>query len=242
MRHYGTVDSGKDADEEQETYQPLIGNEARGNAAPTLATGVGSYSVISAFMIFFFPALGGLLFGYDIGATSAVVTQLKSSSYSGVLWYSSVADSSLLQGVITSMATMGALLGSMTCFQVADALGRRRSLLLASNLYFLGAILEVFSGNPTWSGRTGITTLIIGRLIYGYGCGFAMHGAPAYIGEMAPSAIRGLLVSLKEAFIVVGMVFGYSIGYIYSTHSGGWRYTYGTPSQPFLFSSTCTHD
>jgi len=31
-------------------------------------------------------------------------------------------------------------------------------------------------------------------------------GAPAYIGEMAPSAIRGLLVSLKEAFIVLGMV------------------------------------
>lgn len=53
-----------------------------------------------------------------------------------------------------------------------------------------------------------------------------MHGAPAYIGEMAPTQIRGLLVSLKEAFIVVGMVLGYSIGYGYSTTSGGWRWVY----------------
>jgi len=38
-----------------------------------------------------------------------------------------------------------------------------------------------------------------------------MHGAPAYLGEMSPAAIRGLLVSLKEAFIVIGMLFGFLI-------------------------------
>ena len=36
----------------------------------------------------------------------------------------------------------------------------------------------------------------------------------------------GLLVSLKEAFIVLGMVLGYSVGYFVSTTPGGWRYTY----------------
>ena len=119
------------------------------------------------------------------------------------------------------MATLGALIGSLTCFQVADGLGRRRSLILASCLYSTVAILEVSSANPNWSASTGITTLLFGRLIYGIACGFAMHGAPAYIGEMAPSAIRGLLVSLKEAFIVLGMVLGYTIGYSYSRTVGG---------------------
>eukprot|EP01034_Spumella_vulgaris_P028505 gene28505-35371_t len=57
-----------------------------------------------------------------------------------------------------------------------------------------------------------------------------MHGAPAYIGEMAPPSVRGLLVSLKEVFIVVGMVLGYTIGYAYSEVSGGWRSTYGWSS------------
>ena len=61
---------------------------------------------------------------------------------------------------------------------------------------------------------------------YRVGCGFAMHGAPAYIGEMAPSQIRGLLVSFKEVFIVLGMLFGYSIGYAYSYSEGGWRWVY----------------
>lgn len=85
-----------------------------------ISSDVGRYSRISAFLIFFFPALGGLLFGYDIGATSAVVSQLKSATYSGVLWSSNVRENSTLQGVITSMATLGALVGSMTCFQVTQ--------------------------------------------------------------------------------------------------------------------------
>ena len=163
---------------------PLVGRHWRSSDG-------AQYSGISAFLIFFFPALGGLLFGFDIGATSAVVSQLKSAEYSGVRWHRSVADSSTLQGVITSMATLGALLGSMTCFQVADTLGRRRSLLLASSLFICGAVFEVASGHTTWDFGTGVAILLIGRLIYGFGCGFAMHGAPAYIGEMAPPTIRG---------------------------------------------------
>lgn len=196
------------------------------------------YNKLSAFFVFFFPALGGLLFGFDIGATSAVITQLQSSSYSGTTWYETVADSSFLQGVITSVGMLGAMLGSMTCFAVADDLGRRRSLLLASSLFFTGAMIEFLSGKASWSADTGIAVLIIGRLVYGYACGFAMHGAPAYIGEMAPSAIRGLLVSLKEAFIVLGMVVGYAIGYAYSERDGGWRITY-LWACPFAFLMFC---
>jgi len=189
-----------------------------------------SYNRIATLMIFLFPAMGGLLFGYDIGATSAVVTQLKSSVYSGVMWSDAVSGSSFLQGTITSVSMLGAMLGSATCFAVADMLGRRRSLLLASCLYCIGSVLEALSGSPDWRSSIGITVLLIGRLIYGYGCGFAMHGAPAYIGEMAPSEIRGLLVSLKEAFIVLGMVFGYIVGYLFQYRVGGWRLTYGVSS------------
>lgn len=34
----------------------------------------------------------------------------------------------------------------------------------------------------------------------------AMHGAPLYIAETAPSKIRGTLISLKELFIVLGIL------------------------------------
>lgn len=188
------------------------------------------YNSFAAFLIFFFPACGGLLFGYDIGATSAVVSQLQSPTDSGVEWYGMVASSSFLVGCITSVGMLGALLGSLTCFRIADEIGRRKSLLIAAVLFGLGSFMEFVSGEPTWSGTFALIVLMLGRCTYGLGCGFAMHGAPAYIGEMAPSSIRGLLVSMKEAFIVLGMVLGYAIGYAYSSTPGGWRYTYGCSS------------
>ena len=46
---------------------------------------------------FLFPALGGLLFGYDIGATSFVLVQLQDPAASGVPWSPAVAASRAMQ-------------------------------------------------------------------------------------------------------------------------------------------------
>ncbi|CAN0123147.1 unnamed protein product [Ectocarpus fasciculatus] len=124
------------------------------------------------------------------------------------------------------------MIGSMICFKVGDALGRRREILVAAVLFFLGAVVEAVSGSSAWSGDWGLVVLMIGRVSYGVGCGFAMHGAPAYIGEMAPASVRGLLVSLKEAMVVVGMLFGYSLGWYLEDTIAGWRYTYGAGAFP----------
>ena len=112
-------------------------------------------------------------------------------------------------------------------FRIADAIGRRRELILAALLYIAGAALEVASGSFGTSEATGLALLLLGRLVYGAGCGFAMHGAPAYIAEMSPASIRGTLVSLKEAAIVLGICLGYGVGYAYSEVEGGWRWAYG---------------
>lgn len=193
-----------------------------------------SYSGWRSFLIFIFPALGGVLFGFDIGATSSVLTQLENADYAGVTWSSSVSDSSVVQGVITSMGVIGALVGSLIMFQIADGLGRRRSLMTASVLFLVGSILEYLSGNSSWDYTTGLSVLLTGRFVYGVGCGFAMHGAPAYIGEMAPSEIRGFLVSMKEVLIVAGMVMGYAVGGMFTSTIGGYSYTYAV-AIPFEF-------
>jgi MFS family permease len=36
--------------------------------------------------------------------------------------------------------------------------------------------------------------LLLGRVLYGLGIGFAMHAAPAFIAEAAPAKVRGLLI------------------------------------------------
>ncbi|XP_047320847.1 D-xylose-proton symporter-like 2 [Impatiens glandulifera] len=181
-----------------------------------------NYSVISAILPFLFPALGGLTYGYDIGATSCATISIESSTLSGVSWY----DLNAVQiGLITSGSLFGALIGSMVAFVVADFLGRRRELVLASILYFIGALVTGLAPN--------FVIMVIGRFIFGIGIGLAMHAAPMYIAETAPSKIRGQLISLKECFIVIGMLIGYTLGSFLVNIVGGWRYIY-VASTPFV--------
>ncbi|KAJ0237195.1 D-xylose-proton symporter-like 2 [Hirschfeldia incana] len=176
-----------------------------------------NYSVLAAIPPFLFPALGALLFGYEIGATSCATISIKSPTLSGISWYNL---SSVDVGIITSGSLYGALIGSIVAFTVADIIGRRKELILAAFLYLVGAIVTAVA--PVFS------VLIIGRLMYGIGVGLTMHAAPMYIAETAPSQIRGRMISLKEFFTVLGMVGGYGIGSLWVTVTSGWRYMYAT--------------
>ncbi|KDO66620.1 hypothetical protein CISIN_1g008624mg [Citrus sinensis] len=113
----------------------------------------------------------------------------------------------------------GALLGSILVYSIADFLGRKRELIIAAVLYALGALTTAYA--------PGLGVLLVGRLLYGLGIGLAMHGAPLYIAETCPSQIRGTLISLKELFIVLGILLGYFVGSFQINAVGGWRYMYG---------------
>ncbi|CAO2821643.1 unnamed protein product [Amaranthus hypochondriacus] len=178
-----------------------------------------NYSILSCILPFLFPALGGLLFGYDIGATSSASVSLQSPTLSGTTWY----DLSPVEvGLISSGSLYGALIGSVLAFNVADFLGRRKELIAASIIYLVGALITATGSN--------FVVMMIGRFIYGIGIGLAMHAAPMYISETAPSDVRGRLISLKEFFIIIGMVIGYAIGSLLVDVIAGWRYMYGLSS------------
>lgn len=175
-----------------------------------------SYAWPAVILPFLFPALGGLLYGYDIGATSGADISLESAELSGTDWYTM---SSIANGVVVSGSLFGALIGSIIAFNVADILGRRRELIVAAMLYAIGALISALALD--------LAMLIIGRLVYGFGIGLAMHAAPLYIAETSPSQIRGRLISLKEFFIVLGMLLGYIVSSLAVDAIGGWRYMYG---------------
>ncbi|KAL2508420.1 D-xylose-proton symporter-like 3 [Forsythia ovata] len=170
----------------------------------------------SVILPFLFPALGGLLFGYDIGATSGATISLKSPELSGTTWFNL---SAIELGLVVSGSLYGALLGSLIVYPIADFLGRRRELIIASLFYAFGGLLTAYA--------PGLGVLLIGRLLYGLGIGMAMHGAPLYIAETCPSQIRGTLISLKELFIVLGILLGFFVGSYEINAVGGWRYMYG---------------
>jgi sugar porter (SP) family MFS transporter len=164
-------------------------------------------------LAFVFPAMGGLLFGWDIGSTSGALANLSSPVTSGTDWYSL---DPFQTGLVVSSSLAGALTASVAAaVSLGDALGSKRQLQLAAALYFLGATTQGFAPS--------LETLVAGRFAYGLGIGFAMHAAPMYLSETAPSSVRGLLISLKEGFIVGGILLGYLGSYMINGEEGGWR-------------------
>ena len=162
---------------------------------------------------FLFPALGGLLFGYDIGATSGAAIGLENAGLApgGV-------------GPVASLSLVGALAGSVVAAIWGDAIGRRKELMAASLLYAAGAVTVALASN--------VIEVDAGRVLTGLGIGLAMHAAPAYIAETAPSSVRGFLISLKEGFIVIGILLGYVACYsqgsdLLQGSGDGFRVVYG---------------
>ena len=159
---------------------------------------------------FAFPALAGLLFGLDIGISSGALESIKSSSTD---FFSLTASQS---GQVVSASLFGALTASAVAAAGAgEKLGSRKEIALAGLLYLIGGTMEANAHS--------VDFLIVAKAVYGLGIGFAMHGAPVYIAETAPSSLRGTLISLKEAAIVFGILCGYFCASQYVGEDGGWR-------------------
>lgn len=159
-------------------------------------------------------ALGGLLFGSDIGASSSVVRALGEG-------HSDLGGLDPLQlGQVASASLLGATAASGILIALGDKqIGRKAELTAASALFIGGTLIQSLSPS--------LPLVIFGRIIYGLGIGTAMHVAPLYIAETSPDDLRGKLVSLKEAAIVAGIVLGYGAGALFGQdESTGWRHIY----------------
>jgi sugar porter (SP) family MFS transporter len=170
-------------------------------------------------LCFALPALAGALFGADIGGTSGAVVSLTGPA-AGADW-AGASLSPLQSGAVVSASLFGALAASSAALAAGDrVLGRRAELAAAGLLYAAGSAGAALS--PSFA------ALVAARGVYGLGIGLAMHAAPAYISETAPASVRGLLVALKEAAIVGGILLGYVAGAALAGEGdvGGWRSVY----------------
>lgn len=140
-------------------------------------------------LVFLAPALGGFLYGYDIGATSFVLSMMKNDRDHDHWWHH---FSKVQQGLFVSCLALGALIGShIVLVFLSQSIGRRKEIRIAATLYIFGAMLNVMSGTVLsttgvnkYGFGWGLTSLLTGRLLYGAGVGFIMHSAPAYMAEM----------------------------------------------------------
>jgi sugar porter (SP) family MFS transporter len=152
-------------------------------------------------------ALGGMLFGYDIGVISGAILSIKK-------------DFSLSPGmeeIVVSSVLLGSLAGAVGGGILADRLGRRKLLIVTAAVFGLGAIGAALAPGTAW--------LIIARVVAGAAIGVASFVAPLYISEIAPVDIRGKLVSINQVALTSGIVFSYLIDYAFAG-SQAWRWMF----------------
>lgn len=170
------------------------------------------------------PALGGLLYGYDVGATSGALPSLESRRLSGTVWWDLGA---VARGLVVSASLLGALGGSAAAMVGGSRVPRRPEMVAAAACYLVGSLAAASASSAA--------LLVASRAVYGLGIGLAMHVAPAYIAETAPASARGVLISLKEVLVVGGMLLGYAVSALSADAVGGWRVIYGFGALPAAF-------
>jgi MFS family permease len=183
-----------------------------------------SYSGLA--LVILTPALCSFVYGVDLGVTSFVLEMLRDpSAVNEDVWWSDIGGKYITQGLFVSGLSLGALIGShVLLVYLSQFIGRRQEIRVAACLYLIGTILNFSSGtvlknSPEW---VGFSCLMLGRLFFGCGVGFIQHGACIYMSEMCPANIRGAVVAAKEAFIVIGIVVGYSTGDYFSGDPMRW--------------------
>ncbi|CAD0108817.1 unnamed protein product [Aureobasidium uvarum] len=70
----------------------------------------------------------------------------------------------------------------------------------------------------TFTPRHNLACYIVGRVVVGLGQGLALTAGPIYIGELAPSEIRGKIMSFWQMFYSVGSFIAYWVNFACSKH------------------------
>ncbi|XP_037989278.1 solute carrier family 2, facilitated glucose transporter member 12 [Motacilla alba alba] len=169
------------------------------------AAGCGTFTFLSSAIA----AISGLLMGYELGLISGALLQMSSI----------LTLSCKEQEVIVSSLLFGALFASLTGGFLIDRFGRRLAIIIASSLLVLGSLILL----PYES----YEILIVGRIAIGISISLSSIATCVYIAEIAPQHRRGLLVSLNELMIVIGILFAYISNYAFASISHGWKYMFG---------------
>jgi SP family sugar:H+ symporter-like MFS transporter len=165
--------------------------------------------------IYFFGALGGLLFGYDTGVISGALLFIPND----------FKLSPFLQGAIVAGLLLGAMIGAACAGRLSDRLGRRRLILAAAVVFTVGSLLAALA--PT------VAVLVAARVIIGLAVGSAALVVPLYLSEIAPTEIRGAIASLNQLMIVSGILAAFVVNAILAS-SGNWRLMLGLAAVPSL--------
>ncbi|KAL5120388.1 hypothetical protein ACEQ8H_001678 [Pleosporales sp. CAS-2024a] len=149
------------------------------------------------------------MIGYDsafIGTTLALPSFV--NEFHLEKQHMSASQLALTKANIVSVYQAGAFFGALGAYVSSHYMGRRKSLLLWTTIFIVGAGMMLGA-----NGHRGLGLIIGGRVLAGLGVGGCSNMVPIYISELSPPAVRGRLVGLYELGWQVGGLVGFWINY-----------------------------
>ena len=164
-------------------------------------------------------SLGGLIFGYDLGALSGATRGLVHT----------YALSPAFFGLTVSVSLWAALCASPIAGHLADWLGCRSLIALCAYLYALASLALSLPTHWSWS------IAIAWRLLSGFAIGGFVVGCPLYLAEIAPRALRGRFVGWFQFQIGVGGLVAFVVSAMLASNMpeiAEWKWCFGLGAIP----------
>ena len=130
--------------------------------------------------------------------------------------------------LFTSSLYLAALVASLFASSVSRRFGRCLSMLSEGVLFLVGAGLNAFAQH--------VWMLIVGRILLGFGIGFANQSVPIYVSKVAPYKFRGALNMMFQLAITIGIFIANVLNYVFAKmeNGEGWRYSLGFVAVPAI--------
>ena len=160
-------------------------------------------------------ALGGMMFGFDIAIISGAAPFVQE--------HFRLNELQLGWGVSSLLA--GCMLGAMFAGRLADAFGRKRTLVSIALVFAFTSVLTAIAPTFTW--------FVAARIVGGLAVGAASMVSPLYIAEVSPYAMRGRMVALNQLAITTGILVSYLINYLLrGAGPDNWRWMFASGVLP----------
>ncbi|KAI1006933.1 hypothetical protein K3495_g1286 [Podosphaera aphanis] len=157
-----------------------------------------------------FVSLGVFLFGYDQGVMSGIITGPYFKDYFDQPTRAEV-------GTMVAILEVGAFCSSIVVGKVGDIIGRRKTILYGSVIFFTGGALQ--------TAANGLPMMLLGRIIAGVGVGMLSTIVPVYQSEISPPHNRGKLACIEFSGNIIGYTTSVWVDYFCSFISNdySWR-------------------
>ncbi|KAM7508301.1 hypothetical protein LguiA_018754 [Lonicera macranthoides] len=193
---------------------------------------VTSYVIIACIVA----AVGGAIFGYDIGISGGVTsmdeflslffpTVYKNKKHAHENNYCKYNNQGL--AAFTSSLYLAGLVATIAASPVTRKYGRRISIICGGISFLVGAALNASAVN--------LAMLLLGRIMLGVGIGFGNQAVPLYLSEMAPTHLRGGMNMMFQLATTLGIFTANMINYgTDKLQPWGWRLSLGLAAAPAL--------